>query len=176
MPKLKGFDFLKTLTHPPKVIVTTAYQKYALEGYELNVIDYLLKPFSFERFLMAVQKATDSSFQTEGKKIETDDLQHNSIFLRSNKQYIQVNMSDVLYLESAGNYVKVVTLGETIMVRDKLSELSTKFPNDFFIRVHKSYTVVRSRIKRIAGNRIYIQDHEIPIGKTYRGDIEQLLA
>ncbi len=176
MPKLKGFDFLKTLTYPPKVIVTTAYQEYALEGYELNVVDYLLKPFSFERFLMAIQKATNTAGTASEPTQSMTGHQPNSIFLRSNKQYIQVNLADVLYLESAGNYVKLIMTEESILVRDKLSELSTKFPPDYLIKVHKSFAVVRSRIKRIAGNRIYIKDHELPIGKTYRQDIETLLG
>jgi len=176
MPKLKGFAFLKTLTNPPKVIVTTAYKEHALEGYELNVVDYLLKPFSFERFLKAVHKATEKITEPALRSAIPDDNAPATIFLRANKQYIQVNIHDILFLESAGNYVKVVTKNETITVRDKISSLCTKFPDDHFTQVHKSFAVVRSHIKRIAGNRIFIADYEVPIGKMYRNVVEQLLG
>ena len=175
MPKLKGFAFLKTLTTPPKVIVTTAYSEHALEGYELNVVDYLLKPFSFERFLTAVNKVTESSTTQGVRNVIPDDNAHATIFLRSNKQYIQVNISDIQYLESSGNYVKVVTTSDTITVRDKMSELINKFPDQQFIKVHKSFAVVQSHIQRITGNRIFIGGNEVPIGKVYRGEIDGLL-
>lgn len=176
MPKLKGFAFLKTLTNPPKVIVTTAYQEHALEGYELNVVDYLLKPFSFERFLKAVHKATHTPGQQEIRSVIPDDNAPATIFLRANKQYIQVNIHEILFLESAGNYVKVVTIKETITVRDKISDLLTKFPDHHFTKVHKSYAVAKSHISRIAGNRIFINEYEVPIGKMYRSEVGRLLG
>lgn len=107
MPTLKGFEFLRTLNNPPKVIVTTAYQEHALEGYELNIVDYLLKPFSFERFLKAVNKATKKTEpQSTIQKIESTD-KPKTIFLRENKRYSQVDVENILYLEASGNYTKV---------------------------------------------------------------------
>ncbi|WP_299217231.1 LytTR family DNA-binding domain-containing protein [uncultured Aquimarina sp.] len=174
MPKLKGFDFLKTLPSPPKVIVTTAYSEYALEGYELNVTDYLLKPFGFERFLKAVNKAvttTSKPSSTSEVKLETEEK---SIFLKSNKKYTQVPLGAIQYLESAGNYVKVVTIDETITVREKITDLIETLANDDFLQVHKSFAVAKKHIKSIEGNRILISDHIIPIGTMYKTNITQL--
>ena len=174
MPKLKGFSFLKTLAKPPKVIVTTAYKEYALEGYELNIVDYLLKPFSFERFLKAVHKAVKKEDAGTEKTVIRDDNSKETIFLRSNKKYIQVEISEICYLESVGNYVKVHTLAETIVVRDKISELLSKLLGGTFVKVHKSFAVAKSHIDSIEGNRIFIGEDEIPIGKIYRDVVKEL--
>lgn len=176
MPKLKGFDFLKTLASPPKVIVTTAYSEFALEGFELNVVDYLLKPFSFERFLKAVNKAVSStshvqSSSSTAKKPE----QANRIFLRGDKKYTQLLIDDILYIEAAGNYTKVVTTTETITTRDKISNLLESLPADDFLQVHKSFAVATKHIKSVEGNRITIGGHEIPIGKVYKMNVNNLL-
>ncbi len=176
MPKLKGFDFLKTLPSPPMVIVTTAYSEYAVEGYELNISDYLLKPFSFERFLKAVNKAMGSNSQKQKTStvIEQDNTIQ-TIFLRSNKKYTQVIIGNILYAEAAGNYTKVITLNETITIREKISDLLEELPNNDFLQVHKSFMVAKKHIKSIEGNRIVINDHIIPIGKIYKTNISQLL-
>ncbi len=174
MPKLKGFAFLKTLSNPPKVIITTAYKEFALEGFELNVVDYLLKPFSFERFLKAINKVFNSKDQ-ENNLNEQQLKQPDTIFLRSNKKYLQVVVKEILFLESAGNYVKVVTKDKTITVRDKVSDLLEKFPEGHFLKVHKSYAVAKVHIKSIEGNRLLIAEHVIPIGKIYRSGVDALL-
>lgn len=176
MPKLKGFAFLKTLTNPPKVIVTTAYKEHALEGYELNIVDYLLKPFSFERFLKAVHKAGKNQDKNEVRSIIKVENTVETIFLHSNKKYIQVEIKEILFLESAGNYVKVVTTKETITVRDKISDLMTKLPDGSLVKVHKSFAVAKMHIRSIEGNRIFIGEYEVPIGKMYRGEVQQLLG
>jgi DNA-binding LytR/AlgR family response regulator len=176
MPKLKGFEFLKTLANPPKVIVTTAYREYALDGYELNIVDYLLKPFSFERFLKAVHKAIRIPEKGGGKKTDKTDDALETIFLRSNKKHIQVEVAKILFLESAGNYVKVVTAKETILVRDKIPEMLERFPPDQFLKVHKSFAVAKAHIKSIEGNRILLEGHEVPIGKIYRKEVDRLLG
>ncbi|SEK49701.1 two component transcriptional regulator, LytTR family [Aquimarina amphilecti] len=175
MPKLKGFDFLKTLSSPPKVIVTTAYKEYALEGYELNIVDYLLKPFGFERFLKAVNKAVTSTSKTTSSDNIQLKIKENSIFLKSNKKYTQVLLCNITYLESAGNYVKVITTNETITVREKITDLLAVMANDDFIQVHKSFAVAKKHIKSIEGNRILIADKIIPIGTMYKTNITQLL-
>jgi DNA-binding LytR/AlgR family response regulator len=178
MPKLKGFDFLKTLSTPPKVIVTTAYQEFALEGYELNIADYLLKPFSFERFLKAVNKATavTSPAPAPTPTMTTEkESKPETIFLRSNKKYTQVTIDTILFLESAGNYVKVVTTDMTITIRDKITAILATLPESEFIQVHKSFAVAKSHIDTIEGNRIVIQGSIIPIGQTYKSNIHTLL-
>ncbi len=174
MPKLKGFDFLKTLSAPPKVIVTTAYKEYALEGYELNIADYLLKPFGFERFLKAVNKA----FSTATPQAVTPTAvqpQAQRLFLKSNKTYIQVLVGDILYVEASGNYTKVVCKDDTISIRQPFSDLLTQLPADQFLQVHKSFAVATAHIKSIEGNRIKIETHIVPVGKMYKTNLSKLL-
>jgi len=177
MPKLKGFDFLKTLSNPPKVIVTTAYQEHALEGYELNIVDYLLKPFGFERFLKAVNKAVGSSSKVPNQQVTSKDLDanHKTIFLRENKKYIQVELNAIQYLEAAGNYTKVITVNETITVREKFSELLVSLESEGLLQVHKSFAIAPKHIKNVEGNRIHIGKQTIPVGKVYKMNLAQLL-
>ena len=168
MPKLKGFDFLKSLSNPPKVIVTTAYKEHALEGYELEITDYLLKPFSFERFLKAINKASQVkknsslAYQNTGKS-----KKKGQIFLYSDKKYIQVSVDDIQYIEATGNYSKVVLKENNILVREKIS--------DDFIQVHKSFVVAVKNINSVEGNRIFICKLIIPIGKKYKPSIMNLI-
>lgn len=176
MPKLKGFEFLKTLSSPPKIIVTTAYKEFALDGYELNIVDYLLKPFGFERFLKAVNKVIGSQQKNQAQNTpENSTVTAGSIFLRSNKKYTQVIIDTIQYIEAAGNYTKVVTTNNTITIREKISNVLLSFPENYFLQVHKSFAVTKRHINSIEGNRIFIGDHIIPIGKTYKMNINKLL-
>lgn len=175
MPKLKGFEFLKTLRFPPKVIVTTAYSEFALEGYELNVSDYLLKPFSFERFLKAINKTVSATSKTTTAIVHQNDTVSKSIFLRSNNKYIQVTIDTIQYIEAAGNYTKVITITESILIREKISDVLELLNDLDFIQVHKSFVVSKKHIKSIEGNRIFISETIIPIGKTYKVNIIPLL-
>jgi DNA-binding LytR/AlgR family response regulator len=175
MPKLKGFEFLKTLASPPKVIVTTAYNEFAIEGYELNVVDYLLKPFSFERFLKAVNKVIDSKAIKKNSISKGNDTSTKRIFLRQNKSYIQIEVDAILFIEAAGNYTKIVSKNETITIREKISDILESLTSNDFIQVHKSFAIATKYIKRIDGNRIYIEDHTIPIGKLYKANLIKIL-
>lgn len=175
MPKLKGFDFLKTLTSQPKVIVTTAYKEFALEGYELNISDYLLKPFSFKRFLKAINKTVSASYSTTQTSVAKNETVSKSIFLRSNNKYIQVGIDTIQYIEASGNYTMVFTTHETIKIREKISDVLELLNDIDFIQVHKSFAVSKKHIKSIEGNRIFISEKTIPIGKTYKTNINQLL-
>ena len=175
MPKLKGFDFLKTLPSPPKVIVTTAYSEFALEGFELNVVDYLLKPFSFERFLKAINKAVSTNKIRQSVERERGQVEIGRFFIRGDKKYTQVLIDELLYLEASGNYTKLITKEEAITTREKISTLLTLLPSTDFIQVHKSFAVAMKHIKSIEGNQIVIGDQTIPIGKVYRTVVTQLL-
>ena len=175
MPKLKGFEFLKTLSSLPKVIVTTAYKEFALEGYELNISDYLLKPFGFERFLKAINKTISATNKTTQSIVDKNDTVSKSIFLRSNNKYIQITIDAIQYIEAAGNYTKVITINETITIREKISDVLELLNDIDFIQVHKSFAVSKKHIKSIEGNRIFISENIIPIGKTYKANIIQLL-
>lgn len=176
MPKLKGFEFLKTLQSPPGVIVTTAYQEFALEGYELNVVDYLLKPFSFERFVKAVNKAIGASAPSTVPKNVQLSHQSASIFLRSENKYIQVSIADILFLEAAGNFVKVITGKDTILVKDTFTVLLNSLPPEDFLQVHRSFAIAPKHIKSIEGNQISIGDHIVPVGKMYKTYVNSLLG
>ena len=175
MPKLKGFEFLKTLASPPKVIVTTAYNEFAIEGYELNVVDYLLKPFSFERFLSAVNKVTASTPQSKQVRVENEQKSANQIFLKQNNSHIQVDVNTILYIEASGNYTKVVTTLDTITIREKISNTLEMLPKDEFLQVHKSFAIAKKHIKSIEGNRVYIGDFIVPIGKLYKANLIKIL-
>ena len=176
MPKLKGLDFLKTLTNPPKTIVTTAYKEYALEGYELNVVDYLLKPFSFDRLVKAINKIADN--QTT---IVSNDSQRASLpdhpshfFVKGDKKHHQINISELLYIEAYGNYTKLYLTDEMLVSNEKISHYEIILKERNFLRVHKSFLVAIDKIKFIEGNRIIINSVQIPIGQTYKSQVSKL--
>lgn len=175
MPVLKGFEFLKTVQNPPKVIVTTAYNEFALEGYEHNISDYLLKPFGFERFLKAVNKALGNVASEKKILSENSTPASNRIFVQSNKKHVQLETEAILFIEATGNYTKIVTTTETIMIREKFSALLEQLPRNEFLQVHKSFAVAPKHIKTIEGNVIWIENYSIPIGKIYKFNITQLL-
>ena len=175
MPRLKGFDFLKTLPSKLKVIVTTAYKEYAIEGYELEITDYLLKPFSFERFLKAVNKAMYTTQYTTVQALQNENTEAEHIFLSSNKKHYQVKVNDILYIEASGNYSKVVLKNDSILIRDKISNMQEKLSSDNFIQVHKSFIVAKYHITSVEGNRILIDGTTIPIGKFFKANIVELL-
>ncbi|HSF53659.1 MAG TPA: LytTR family DNA-binding domain-containing protein [Algoriphagus sp.] len=176
MPKLRGFEFLKTLPHPPKVIVTTAYKEYALEGYELNIVDYLLKPFSFERFLKAINKASiEPSKPALILKDEVRETRLERIFLRTNNKHVQVALDDILFVEASGNYIKMVLKDQVITLRGTLSSLSEHIPMGDFVQVHRSFMVARQHIKSIEGNQITIDNYTVPIGKLFKDQLDRLL-
>lgn len=179
MPVLKGLDFLRALHNPPMVIITSAHQEYALDGYELNVVDYLLKPFSFERFLKAVNKASHlQQLATPAPETRPPSPTPESaarIFVKSDKKTHQVHLADIRYLESAGSYVKIHLEKETLLVLDRLGNFESSLPGSDFVRVHKSFIISIPKIKTIEGNRIFIGDQAIPIGQVYKLNLQRAL-
>jgi DNA-binding LytR/AlgR family response regulator len=183
MPKLKGFDLLRALNNPPKVIVTTAYEEYAIEGYELNVCDYLLKPFSFERFIKAVNKAV-SSVETAGVvKVEAVTAasasapapQNQNIFIKGDKKHHQIALADILFIEACGNYCVVKLKDGKLITHQKISQFEQDLPSGQFMRVHKSYLVAVDKIDALTASSITIQANQIPIGQTYKAAVGGLL-
>ena len=176
MPKLKGLDFLRTLSNPPKVIVTSAYSEFALEGYELDIADYLLKPIRFERLVKAVNKISENpDIKTE--KIVNDIVpKPNRFFVKGDKKHHQIQLEDLLFIEAYGNYTKLFLKNETIVSHEKISHYESTLPSDNFLRVHKSFIVGVDKIKMIEGNRIFIETHKIPIGQTYKSIVNKLLS
>ncbi len=181
MPKLKGFDFLKTLTIKPQVIVTTAYEEFALEGFELNVSDYLLKPFSLARFLIAVNKVTDKDNvhfkeqQTVQTTADYGEQQNQRIFIKGDKAHHQVALNDIQYIEACGNYCLVYCRESKIITHQKISQFENDLPNDLFMRVHKSFIVAKNKINCIRAGQLVIADSTIPIGQTYKSKITELI-
>jgi len=172
MPKLTGFELLKSLQNPPKVIVTSAHKEFALEGYDLNISDYLLKPFKFERFIRAVNKAIDNQKPSEiNSSTEDNSL---SFFLKGDKKHHQVHTDDILFIEAYGNYSKVYLNEEMIISHEKISTFENLLPKDNFLLVHKSFIVSSKKIKQIEGNRISINEHLIPVGQTYKNSLKRL--
>lgn len=171
LPKLSGISFLKTLPHRPLVIFTTAYPEYAVEGFELDAIDYLLKPFSFERFLKAANKAV----QQLKKKEIAEQTTPSFIFLKAGKKVHKVNLDDILYIEAAGDYIKIMTESGQYIVNDTLKSLQDELPPVQFIRVHKSYIISRSKIKFFEGNYVKVGIADIPIGNSYKEEISTRL-
>ncbi|MAU15701.1 MAG: DNA-binding response regulator [Muricauda sp.] len=173
MPELSGFDLLKTMQQFSGVIVTSAHKEFALEGYELNVSDYLLKPFSFERFLKAMNKVMDYQNTTlrpspENKKV--------SFFLKGDKKTHQIHTDNILFIEAYGNYTKVFLVEEMIICHEKISSLEELLPVSDFLRVHKSFIIAANKVKIIEGNRIKIGEHFVPIGQTYKHNLKKLFS
>ncbi len=180
MPKLSGINFLKTLKNPPLTIITTAYSEYALEGYELDVIDYLKKPFSFERFLKAMQKAQErmkeSAKETIVHEVVTSHNQEeNFIFVKSNKKTYKVNISDIFYIEALGDYVKIHTTDKVIITYQSMKKIEALLPSNTFSRIHKSFIVAISKIKSIEGNMVEIKDEKLPIGSNYKQEFQNII-
>ncbi|MFP2995100.1 LytTR family DNA-binding domain-containing protein [Spongiivirga sp. MCCC 1A20706] len=173
MPQLSGFDLLKTMQHHPKVIVTTAHKEFALEGYELNVSDYLLKPFSFERFLKAMNKVMDHKNEI---LVSDSEKKKHSFFLKGDKKLHQIHIDDILFIEAYGNYTKVFLTDEMIVCHEKISSFDALLPASDFLRVHKSFIVATNKIKIIEGNRITIEEHLVPIGQTYKHGLKRLFG
>ncbi len=174
MPQLTGIDFLKTLQNPPLVVFTTAYPNYALDGYELNVTDYLLKPISFERFMTAVNKATDQlALQNSSSNVEEANEGTDFIFVKSDKKLIKVKYSDIHYIEGLKDYVIIRMANSRVITLQTMKSLEVKLPSDLFKRIHRSYIVALDHIDAIVGNMVEINKKHLPIGKNYR---EELLA
>jgi DNA-binding LytR/AlgR family response regulator len=171
LPKLKGMAFLKTLVHPPAVIVTTAYHQYAVEGFDLNVTDYLLKPFEFERFLVAVNKVRAAgSEQTEARKVEIKD----HLFLNVQKKKVKILFSEIVYIESQREYIRIVTTKKEWISKMSTHEIEALLPSNLFKRIHRSFIVALSRIDSYTADTVEVNGIPIPIGRDYRDSIKNL--
>ena len=175
MPEISGLEMLKTLEKSPKVILTTAYSEYALESYDYGVIDYLLKPISFEHFLRAVNRLIgDSTIDKNKEKKSYKSVNDNIIIKQKNISY-NVLLSEILYIEAYGNYLNVYTKEQKFIIREKMHIMENKLPSNLFLRVHKSYIISLKRLSSIQGNRIIIASTEIPIGSYYKSKLIDIL-
>lgn len=169
MPVLDGIGFLQTLKNKPQVIMTTAYKEYAVNAFDLAVCDYLVKPFSLERFINAVDKATENLHSGNSHTL-TGKTDEDHIFIKAGGKIYRVTYNDLLFAEANGNYTRLVTTDKILLPTMPFSGLEQQLPASQFIKVHRSFIINRSKIGRIEGNRIFINEQEIPIGKNYRDE------
>jgi DNA-binding LytR/AlgR family response regulator len=177
MPRLSGLDFLRSLKHPPKAIITTAYREHALEGFDLHVIDYLLKPVSFERFLQAIDHYYESLSRSFSLNMPSSPLSRDAfLYLRDNRKTHKVFLSDIRLIESEGEYIKVHTDDKPILTRCSLSVMEKALPGDHFIRTHNSFIVSLKRITAFSTSIIELGDTEVPISRKYKNQVMKALT
>ena len=178
MPQISGLEFLKTLYNPPMVIFTTAFKEYAVEGFEYDAVDYLVKPFAFDRFLKAMNKAfqllklknpVNSSFE------EAPRISNGFLMVKVEYTTIRVDLNDILYIEGLKDYVKIHTEGKLILTKTTMKNIIEKLPSDSFIRVHKSYIISLEKIDMIENSRIVIGNQRIPIGESFRSSFFEVV-
>ncbi len=167
MPKINGIDFLKNLTNPPLTIITTAYREYAVEGFELNVLDYLVKPISFQRFLKAISKINDKLPENTTKENNAPNP-NEFAFFKVDKKMVKIFFKDILYIESLKDYVKIKTIYEDFITHKNLISITEIIPMDKFIRIHKSYIISINQVESVVGNTVQITGKSIPIGRNYQ--------
>jgi DNA-binding LytR/AlgR family response regulator len=173
MPDISGIEFLKSIPDPPMVVFTTAYSEHAVHSFELDAIDYLLKPFSLSRFLKACNKA---NVQYELKKNNSNQISaEDSIFIKSGYEQIRVALTDILYAESNGNYMQFVLKDKKILSRLTMSETEALLPATMFIRIHRSYIVAKKHILKVEKNNIRVNNIELPVGANYVNEIRKIV-
>lgn len=165
MPYLSGLDLLATLTNPPKVIITSAYEQYALKGYEFDVTDYLLKPIPFERFLKAVNKVHDLLLK------ETPPGAEEFLFVKSDKQMKKIFLKDIFFIEGLENYICIYTASDKTLVHSTMKNIYSSLPESDFIQTHRSFIININRVNLIEGNILNIEGHEIPVARNYREQV-----
>ncbi len=190
MPKLSGLSFLKSLKNPPLVIITTAYSEYAIEGYELDVVDYLKKPFSFERFFKAIQKVQErlKKNETQNTNIEPIATQEDThieisadlstskfIFVKANKKNYKVDIDDIFYIEALGDYIKIHTSTIVLVTYQSMKKIEAILPSNIFVRIHKSYIVSVNKIKSVEGNMVEVKNEKLSIGNSYKQQFQEFV-
>ena len=179
MPGLNGTELLKSLKNPPKVIFTTAYHDYAVEGFELNALDYLLKPVSFDRFLKAMEKVYEHFGFTARQNIQTGIMparnQDIFLYLKVERKMVKVDVKDILWIESQKDYIKVVLSDKELISKQKISILEELLPEDEFLRIHRSFIISLNKIESFNSSKIEIDGKELPIGRNYKNDCQRRL-
>jgi DNA-binding LytR/AlgR family response regulator len=174
MPQLTGFDLLKSLPHRPLVVITTAWRDFAVESFEWEVIDYLVKPFSFPRFLQAMEKAI-RTLQHPVPPPSPSIGETNFLFLKSDRQYVKVEFTSILYIESLKDYIRVVTKNDSLLCHQSLTDITAKLPPDQFIRIHRSYTIALAKIDQVRQHCAHIGGKLIPISRACRQEVYRRL-
>ncbi len=169
LPKLKGLDFIRTLKSPPRIILTTAYREYALDGYELNAVDYLLKPIHFNRFLMAVNKVKEHTIpEPPVQNVATVTTERPHLLINVNKKRIRIYFDEILYIESRKEYINIVTATSSYLTKYQISEIEAMLDKRKFIRIHRSFVVAREKLNAFSAAEVEINGEVIPIGRSYK--------
>lgn len=174
MPQITGIEFLKTLKNPPKVVIITAYREYALEGFELDVVDYLLKPVTFERFLKSVNKYYQIALEETTSAASSSDqnqIEEPFIYVKENKRVIKVHLNEIVYVEGLSEYVQIFTGKKKIITKTSMTNMEEKLPSDGFLRIHKSYIVSLAKIEAFTAHSIEVSGKEFPIGRSYKNSV-----
>jgi len=175
MPGMNGLDFIKNSRNNYQIIITTAYREYAVESFELDVLDYLIKPIPFNRFLKTINKLTQVINKDQSKNEEYQGSKDPFIFLKVDKKLVKILLKDILYIESLKDYIKVITTHGNYLVHKSLTGITEELPDSNFIRVHRSYTIAIDKIKSIEGNLVEIDSKRIPIGRNYSKHVKDTI-
>jgi DNA-binding LytR/AlgR family response regulator len=175
LPKLKGLDFIKTLKHPPHIIIVSAYHEYALQGYEYNVVDYLLKPVEFSRFLMAVNKLGQLSTGELAAPVVLHTGERAHLFFNVSKKKVKIFLDEILYIESLKEYIRIVTKNKTILTKFQLGQIEELLAKNNFLRVHRSFIVAKDKIDAFTATDVEIDNKQIPIGRSYKELVQSVL-
>lgn len=169
LPKLSGIEFMKTMTYKPDIVLTTAFPDYALESYDYGVIDYLLKPFSFERFVKAVSKVTSKKMNDQNETTIADQSSREEIFIKSGYEHVKVSVNDIIFIKSDADYTEIITIEKKHLSSEPLRFWTENLPTTKFPRIHKSYIVNTSKIEKVMGNQVTLAGEiKIPIGRAYK--------
>ncbi|MGZ8550474.1 MAG: LytR/AlgR family response regulator transcription factor [Chitinophagaceae bacterium] len=175
LPKLKGLDFIKTLKHPPHIIIVSAYHEYALQGYEYNVIDYLLKPVEFSRFLMAVNKLRQPA-TIDANTIGTSHAgERPYLFFNVSKKKVKIYLDEILYIESLKEYIRIFTSTKSILTKFQLGQVEELLAKNNFLRVHRSFIVAKDKIEAFSASDVEINGKQIPVGRSYKELVQSVL-
>jgi len=175
MPKMNGLDFANTLNSKMNIVITSAYREYAVESYDLNVLDYLVKPIPFNRFLKTINKITQQVYLEKGIQKEEDSSNESFIFLKVDKKLVKIKFEDILYVESLKDYIKVFTTSGNYLVHKSLTSITEELPDSNFIRIHRSYTIAIDKVKSVEGNLVEIATTKIPIGRKYVNHAKRII-
>ena len=171
MPLINGMDFIKTLNNPPLIVMTTAYREYAVESFELDVLDYLVKPIPFTRFMKSINKI-NNSLSVNSTNTDDDDAH---IFIKIDKKLVKIYLDEILFVESLKDYIKISTSTDSHLVHQTLTSFTESLPQDSFIRVHRSYTISIQKVSAVIGNMVEINGNQIPIGRNYVQEVKEII-
>lgn len=176
MSKMNGLEFLKTVAVRPNIIITTAYREYAVESFDLNVLDYLVKPIPFTRFLKAINKVTQKIYLQRGvSKTDEETNAEGFIFLKVEKKLVKIKFETILYIESLKDYIKVFTSSGDYLVHKSLTSITEELPKEKFLRIHRSFTIAIDKVKSVEGNLIEIDSKRVPIGRKYVANTKKII-